>query len=362
MKPVPPDGRIARVGKVLPGALLCACLLTSPVFGAGADEGLDTDCVLRLAETGDADLTLAELRRRCTVGATAAASEPVSAAGPETAESGAEDDPGVVEQWLEKDREAAERPFSIMAHRPNYFLAGAWNAEGWASDYQRQGYGNPDYRNKDIESQFQISLKVPLAVGLFGDRLDLYGAYTNRSFWQVYNGTWSEPFRETNHEPEVWAQFRNSWSVFGFTNSVNTVGLAHQSNGLSDPSSRSWNRVYATFVFERRHWALIFKPWWWVSESSDGSDNPDIDDYMGHGEFRAAYANHGHVFSGMLRNQLESGFDRGALELSWSFPVFDYPYLRGYVQYFYGYGESLIDYDQKVNRIGIGISVTDWLD
>ena len=36
-------------------------------------------------------------------------------------------------------------------------------------------------------AQFQISLKVPLAIGLFGDRMDLYGAYTNRSFWQMYN-------------------------------------------------------------------------------------------------------------------------------------------------------------------------------
>lgn len=342
-------------------ALLLAAAL--PVAADGSGE-LDSQCVLDLAAAGGDGMTLAELRTRCRVQAAPAgeATEPVSRQA--STDAAAEEPPlsGVVERRLAEDREAAERPFSVIAHRPNYFLFAAYNAEGWTPEAPRLEFGDPDYTNKDVESQFQVSLKVPLAVDLFDNRVDIYGAYTNRSFWQVYNGTWSEPFRETNHEPEVWAQFRNSWSVFGFTNSVNTVGLAHQSNGLSDPSSRSWNRVYATFVFERRHWALIFKPWWWVSESSDGSDNPDIDDYMGHGEFRAAYANHGHVFSGMLRNQLESGFDRGALELSWSFPVFDYPYLRGYVQYFYGYGESLIDYDQKVNRIGIGISVTDWLD
>ncbi len=64
----------------------------------------------------------------------------------------------------------------------------------------------------------------------------------------------------------------------------------------------------------------------------------------------------------MTRNQVESGFDEGALELSWSFPVFDYPYLKGYIQYFHGYGESLVDYDRRVNRIGIGIALTDWLE
>jgi phospholipase A1 len=63
----------------------------------------------------------------------------------------------------------------------------------------------------------------------------------------------------------------------------------------------------------------------------------------------------------MSRNNLESGFDKGAVELSWSFPLWDYPFLKGYVQYFYGYGESLIDYNNRVNKIGLGISLSDWL-
>lgn len=291
---------------------------------------------MRLVETADDATTLAEIRERCAI----------------ASDSAAETSASLVEQRLAAEREAAARPFSILAHKPNYFLLAAYNWEGWESDIE----------NNDIESQFQLSLKVPLATGLFGNRMDLYGAYTNRSFWQMYNSDNSEPFRETNHEPELWAQFRNDWQIWGLTNSVNAFGWVHQSNGRSGVFSRSWNRIYANFLFERGRWAFLIKPWVWVSKDRDKSDSPDIDEYMGHGELRLAYGQKGHVFSAMMRNQLESGFDRGAVELSWSFPVFNYPYLKGYVQYFYGYGESLIDYNNKVNRLGIGISVTDWLD
>jgi len=341
-------------------ALLLALSLSIPA--GAAETGLDQACVLRLADTADDSMTLAEIRQTCRT-----ATEKAPGMAPGQASAGAPEEPGAaapgpVEQRLEADREAAARPYSVIAHRPNYFLAAAYNAEGWPSDLYRQESGDDDYANRDVEGQFQVSLKVPLAVGLLSDRLDIYGAYTNRSFWQMYNHEQSEPFRETNHEPEVWLQWRNDWRIFGFTNSVNNVGWVHQSNGQSGLQSRSWDRLFATLVFEREHWVLGFKPWLWVSPDKATGDNPDIDDYMGHGEFRVIYGRKGHVFSGMLRNQIESGFERGAVELSWSFPVFDYPYLRGYVQYFYGYGESLIDYNNKVNRLGIGISVTDWLE
>jgi len=261
---------------------------------------------------------------------------------------------------MSADRENALQPFTLMSHRPVYFLAAAYNSDGYSAQYFQEQYDDPSIEFKDTEAQFQVSLKVPLGIDVF-DTFDVYAAYTNRSFWQVYSSDISAPFRETNHEPEAWLQFTPSWEVLGFRNVANAVGVAHQSNGRAGVLSRSWNRIYANFVFAKGNFALGFKPWIRISEDADQDDNPDITDYMGHYELRAGYKWNGHVFSAMTRNNLESGFDKGAIELGWSFPLGSYPYLKGYIQYFRGYGESLIDYNQHVNRIGIGIALTDFL-
>ncbi|MDA3971576.1 MAG: phospholipase A, partial [Desulfobulbaceae bacterium] len=87
----------------------------------------------------------------------------------------------------------------------------------------------------------------------------------------------------------------------------------------------------------------------------------DITEYLGHGELRLLYKLDQHTFAIMSRNNLESGFRRGAVEASWSFPIWNYPYVKGYVQYFTGYGESLADYDKYNNRIGVGLCLSDWL-
>lgn len=336
-------------------SVLGSLIFVTSVY-AQQSPAINESCLLEQLKKASADMTAGEIRAFCQESkeetSLPTANEGGSTAGPK----------GSASQRMAVDRKSIVSPYSILSHKPNYFLFGAFNAEDWDASLYRQATGTSDYKNKNIESQFQISLKVPLALDLFGGFVDIYGAYTNRSFWQMYNQSFSEPFRETNHEPEIWLQFENDWTIFGFKNAVNTLGLVHQSNGRGGVLSRSWNRVYANFIFEKNDVVLSFKPWIWITQSWTGMDNPDITDYLGHGEFRAAWHRNGHVASMMVRNQLESGFDEGAIELGWSFPVFGYPYLKGYVQYFYGYGESLIDYNNRVNRIGIGLSVTDWLD
>ena len=66
----------------------------------------------------------------------------------------------------------------------------------------------------------------------------------------------------------------------------------------------------------------------------------------------------GQIFSAMVRNLFDSEH-RTNTELAWSFPITGK--LRGLVQWYKGYGESLIDYNYNMNRIGVGVLLSDWL-
>jgi len=322
------------------------------LLGGGLNEqafGSDlSECMMQMIEQVDGKTAIDELRLQC---------EKKIHEGQFHAEEQAD---AVISARLRHDQGHVLQPFTLMAHRPNYILLGTYNSVGYNPQPYRDQNNDQTLQTDDSEAQFQISIKTPLAIDLFG-KFDIYAAYTNRSFWQVYNTDTSSPFRETNHEPEFWAQFRPNWHILGFTNTVNGLGIVHQSNGRGGVLSRSWNRIYASFVMERGNFALAFKPWYRIKEDIEDDDNRDITDYLGHHELRAGLKLQEHVLSLMLRNNLESGFEKGAVELGWSFPLGSYPYLKGYVQYFTGYGESLIDYNHYVNRVGIGVALTDFL-
>ena len=96
--------------------------------------------------------------------------------------------------------------------------------------------------------------------------------------------------------------------------------------------------------------------WYRIPESDEEDDNPDITDYLGHGSISALYRWRDHSFSGWLRGNVGTG--KGAVQLGWMSPPILGP-LRGYVQFFSGYGESLIDYNWKQTTVGAGIALSD---
>jgi phospholipase A1 len=135
------------------------------------------------------------------------------------------------------------------------------------------------------------------------------------------------------------------------------IGVNHQSNGRSEPLSRSWNRLVAQLGVERGDVALLLRPWWRLPESASSDDNPDITRYIGNGELVAVWAPGENTYSLTLRGSARSG--RGAAQASWNFPLARR--VRGTLHLFSGYGDSLIDYNVKQTTIGFGISLADHL-
>lgn len=249
--------------------------------------------------------------------------------------------------------------FNLRAYRPVYVMPWVGTTEVNQTPSSPTRPGQPTQELSSSEVQFQLSWKTKAWQGVFGDYGDLWLAYTQSSRWQVFNAESSRPFRETNYEPEVLLVFPTNYSLGGWTGRMLGIGINHESNGRDEPRSRSWNRVTATVAFDRPGWTLSIRPWWRVSEDLEDDDNPDIEDYIGRADVRLIRRVRHHELSAMVRHTLRDGDrSRGAVQLDWAFPIRGN--LRGHVEIFHGYGESLIDYNFLTTRLGLGFSLIEW--
>jgi phospholipase A1 len=321
-------------------AALALCLTIAVQSAAWSNEAAEQEgCLDAHLQTAPDAMTLGEVRRICEQRRV----------------------PGPTPRSVMGDRRNFEKaswynPFVLTAHRPNYVLPLTWVNLPARPD----GTGRHDF-----ELQFQLSQKVLLAEGAFAGHGALYVAYTNRSYWQAYSRERSAPFRETNHEPELILGFDSNLGVLGIHLTSWQIIFNHQSNGRSGSDSRSWNRIILNTLFEKDDFIFALRPWWRIPEDSksspedaSGDDNPGIERYYGQMEIGGAWMRGTNLYSFAIRNNLRSD-NRGAIELSWSFPV--YRSIRASVRYFSGYGESLINYDRSSQSLGLGFLFTDWL-
>ncbi len=233
----------------------------------------------------------------------------------------------------------------LQAHRDNYLLF-----------YSYDGEEHPD-RDVETEAMYQFSIKVPLHY----DSFDLFFAYTQRAFWQVYDNDDTRPFREIDHAPEFF--FDTNGSLIPFIGAERLrFGYEHESNGEGLETTRAWNRLAGSALFGTEELELEVKLWYWLKkrpkESPDdpnGDETPGIRNYYGNGELRATYRYGKYRSSVMARNTLRSDTNRGAVELTLQGPMNNVDW---YLYYWRGYGESVGMYDALSERIGFGIAFT----
>jgi len=305
-------------------------------------------CLLQQLESSDQATTIKDLTQKC-----------------EQIVSGSDDSNirklSKIEKRISNEISTNSNPNVITSHKRNYFLPLTYINQPNESPFRELSTDDP---LDNLEAKFQISFKAPIAADLLTKGDAIHFGFTIQSYWQMYNTELSSPFRETNYQPELFYSLQNDWQLGDWTNRVILLGAEHQSNGRTQLLSRSWNRIYANFVFEKENWVVSFKPWYRIPEDEktdpnqpDGDDNPDIDQFMGNFELTTVYQWDDQNISLMLRNNLRSD-NHGAVQIDWSFPMGKR--FKGYVQYFNGYGESLIDYDHNIERFGLGVLLTDF--
>jgi len=219
---------------------------------------------------------------------------------------------------------------SVSLHRLNYAIVGANDAK------------------------LQFSFKFRLSEGL-----PLYFAYSNLALWEIWET--SSPFNDINFIPELF------YRLDGGEGSLISAdaGYVHTSNGKDGEFSRSWDRAALRFnmAFTPGPTHLI----WVVSlyaPLTTGSDTRDIDHYLGYWDsymiLRGLLGDHDENLD--LEFALQSGkdslpFQRGnySVGLKYRLPTENFhPYL--YAQYFYGYGETLLNYNQHGNQFRAGLA------
>ncbi len=210
--------------------------------------------------------------------------------------------------------------------------------------------------NSGANAKFQFSFKYQLfatpAARLSCWRDDLYFGFTQTSLWDLHS--LSKPFRDSSYKPAFFYYRRRlagdkSWlSHLG----INT-GFQHESNGKAGDTSRSLNSLYLTPVItlvkqDDFFWTAAPQAFWHFEKS----ENPDITDYRGYVDFHPTIGwNSGLQLTAFLRKGTRAGYGSAELDLSyplrktWPFPDTAGGYFQ--VQYFDGWGETILDYNHR---------------
>lgn len=231
---------------------------------------------------------------------------------------------------------------ALSAHEPVYFLFGSRN--GPNARYQISF----KYRIFDEEStpaQWLPPLK------------QLHFGYTQTATWDL--GIDSKPFHDTSYRPSLFWQKRLDYGKV--MPRYLRAGYEHESNGKDGSNSRSVDLLYIQPAwradFDDGN-SLIFAPRFY--SYPDKIENRDIARYRGYTDWLLRYGDENEwVLSSRLRVGT-AGHASAQLDLSVPFrkPLFARTGGFVYFQLFSGYGETLLDYDQRhPAQLRVGFSI-----
>lgn len=208
----------------------------------------------------------------------------------------------------------------------------------------------PSKTNSDVK--FQISIAQRLTRTTLPGNSFIFLMYTQKTFWNVFEK--SMPMRDINFNPGI------GWSFPFFSKGRYagkfTVLLEHESNGRDSIQSRSWNKVTfsASTIIDR--WLMVHAKFW--IPIVDGENNRDILRYSGICQGGVAITTPDKKFGWSLTLVKRMGWNfnfNTIFEFNWRIHKKSNQYI--FVQYYNGYGENLLDYNQFHSRLRAGIVI-----
>lgn len=235
-------------------------------------------------------------------------------------------------------------PGRLAIYNPNYFVMGGGNHRPAA--------------------KFQLSLKYRAAT--LGRPSDDGGvptlqlAYTQQSLWD----TKIHKFYDTSYMPEVFVErMKVMPERFGPVQLLGwTAGFRHDSNGRGGDLERSFNVVYLrSYILgagSADSWFVGFVPEV-VAYVSAHDNTPDIQKYNGQGSiFTIVGHGSGPSLKWTLSGDRRAGHRTHDFNLTVPLRVRQYDFgTYAFVDYFHGYGESLLDFNRKTSSVRAGLAL-----
>lgn len=225
-------------------------------------------------------------------------------------------------------------------YKDNYFTVGTTLLPGQP----------PSRTNSDVK--FQISIAQQLTKSTLPWHTFLFLMYTQKTFWNVFEK--SLPMRDLNFNPGIGISkpFFNKDRYVGKL----TLLIEHESNGRDGKASRSWNRISFSGSALIDEWLMVHAKFW--IPIIDGENNRDILKYAGIFQSGVTLTTPNKKFNFGLtlvkRGTWKLDFNT-IFEFSWLYHKKSNQYL--FVQYYNGYGESLLDYNVFHSRLRAGIVI-----
>ncbi len=329
-------------------ALVVALLLPCSAYSQDDDSRM-TNCLQEQVVLAiNNDRTVADLRETCERLITAAAN-PVQEN--PTLQSSAH-------HSADTETEKVIEETSIVASTPDVNVRSSAAPQGFFRPY-KQNYiivgamrnrdDTPAFSGNNFDMKFELGMMFSLipSPNNSSGALPLHFGYSQLSWWDI--GEESAPFQELNYNPEIFYDFAgperiSTPDLTRLRNLlyIDRIGLEHQSNGLNEELSRSWDRAYIQreFVFSE---VLSFDVKLWKVLKHDRF-NEDITDYLGNLQI-TTQINLNNFAEIDLKTLKGHKTGKISYQLDLTLPMSNWVNSKFFLSYYDGYGEGLINYN-----------------